>query len=146
MISPRSRILQGEKLRHHTTGIWQKLNLNLETGALTTELYFMMLEDVWYHMRTVVTHGIFLSRLSNVFFSIILFASFHPPISTHSCLQTLLSNYREKPLRTIDLIIQCIFLQAYSVCRSTAYVSCSFPWCTRPCQSAQLHLELFSIL
>ena len=127
MISPRSRILWGEKLRHHTAGIWQKLNLKLETGALTTALCFLMLEDVWYHMRSVVTHGIFLSRLNNVFFSIILFASSHPPIATHSCLQTLLSNYREKPLRIIDLIIQCIFLQAYSVCRSTAYVFLLLP-------------------
>lgn len=36
LISPRGRVLWVKKPGHHTTGIWQKLNLKLKTEALTS--------------------------------------------------------------------------------------------------------------
>ena len=137
LISPRGRVLWVKKPGHHTTGIWQKLNLKLKTEALTSS------SVPWYWRTSGTTgndsvsyghYGIFLSMLSNVFFPIILFASSDLPVSTHSSLQTLPSNYGEKPLKIIDLIIWCRFLQGYRVSRPTAFVSWSFPWCTSPCR------------
>lgn len=112
--------------------MWQKWNLFPETWPLTTGLYFLMLEHIWYPendvqftLSAMVTHGIFLSRMSTVFLPITLFASAHSPILTRASLPPYLQT-REKPFRTTDLIIQCSCLQIHSVPGPTAYFSSSF--------------------
>lgn len=101
--------------------------------------------DVHFILSAMVTDGMFLSRMSTVFLPINLFASAHSPILTHSSFQPCPQTW-EKPFRITDLIVYCSCLETYSVPGCTAYFSCPFPWCTRPCQTMYLPLEQFSIL